>query len=454
MRDLRTVRHAVGTALVVAVVACGSLDEPPTASRPTAVMGTFERIQAEIITPTCTAGCHATGSVFATSSGLVLEKAVAYRNLVGVVPRNAAAKTDGLLRVKPFRADSSLLYHKLVITDGHHSPTYGSTMPLGADPLYNGQLEFIRRWIEAGAPETGVVADTMILADRTRPVIAPFVPLQLPVSGIQLKIEPFNVAPNFERELFVYRRVNNAAPVYVNRIEARMRINSHHMVLYTFEPNIPSQLVPPFDAVRDIRNPDGSLNFLNMLPMGFHRFFAASQSTTLDYRFPAGVALAVPPNGALDMNVHYVNRTSAPITGESYVNLHTVPASDVQRQALTLGLGNNDLSIPPRSRVTLTKTFMVPDSAMHIFMLTSHMHERGEKFVIRLAGGARNGEVVYTTNDWAHPDIVNYATPIVLRRGEGLTSEITYNNTTDRTVRFGLTSLDEMGIIFGYYYLR
>jgi hypothetical protein len=40
----------------------------------------------------------------------------------------------------------------------------------------------------------------------------------------------------------------------------------------------------------------------------------------------------------------------------------------------------------------------------------------------------------------------------VLRPGEGLTSEITYNNTTDRTIRFGLTSQDEMGIIFGYFH--
>jgi hypothetical protein len=47
---------------------------------------------------------------------------------------------------------------------------------------------------------------------------------------------------------------------------------------------------------------------------------------------------------------------------------------------------------------------------------------------------------------------VNYATPIVLQTGEGLTSEITYNNTKSVTVYFGLTSEDEMGIIFGYYY--
>ena len=188
--------------------------------------------------------------------------------------------------------------------------------------------------------------------------------------------------------------------------------------------------------------------------MGFHRFFAASQTSTMDYHFPAGVALRVPAGGSLDMNVHYVNRTTAPIAGETYVNLHTVPGASVQRTARTLGLGNTDINIAPRTRVTITKSFAVQDSVMHIFMLTSHMHERGEKFVIKVVGGPRNGEVVYSTTDWAHPDIVNFPTPIVLRRGEGLLSEITYNNTTDRTVRFGLTSLDEMGIIFGYYFLN
>jgi hypothetical protein len=80
------------------------------------------------------------------------------------------------------------------------------------------------------------------------------------------------------------------------------------------------------------------------------------------------------------------------------------------------------------------------------------MHKLGEKFVIKIAGGARNGEIVYTSTDWEHPNIINYPTPILLNAGEGLTSEITYNNTTSRIVSFGLTSEDEMGIIFGYYY--
>lgn len=60
--------------------------------------------------------------------------------------------------------------------------------------------------------------------------------------------------------------------------------------------------------------------------------------------------------------------------------------------------------------------------------------------------------MVYDNTDWAHPAIVTYTEPIVLRAGEGLTSVVTYNNATDRTITFGLTSEDEMDIIFGYAY--
>jgi hypothetical protein len=85
-------------------------------------------------------------------------------------------------------------------------------------------------------------------------------------------------------------------------------------------------------------------------------------------------------------------------------------------------------------------------------MLTSHFHKLGQKFVIKIAGGTRNGEIVYTNNDWEHPLLKSFSTPIVLQPGEGLTSEVTYTNNTSKTVGFGLTSEDEMNIIFGYWY--
>ena len=86
------------------------------------------------------------------------------------------------------------------------------------------------------------------------------------------------------------------------------------------------------------------------------------------------------------------------------------------------------------------------------FMLTSHMHMLGARFQIRLVGGARDGDIVYESTDWEHPQTITFPQPIVLAKGQGLKSVVTWNNTTDRTVSFGLQSTDEMAIIFGYYY--
>jgi hypothetical protein len=127
-----------------------------------------------------------------------------------------------------------------------------------------------------------------------------------------------------------------------------------------------------------------------------------------------------------------------------------VPAGSVQKVAKTLNLANQNLNIPARQKIMLTKTFTF-DKKISILSLTSHTHQLGEKFVIKIFGGPRNGEVVYTSSDWHHPLYLNVNPPLVLNPGEGLTSEITYNNTKDRVVKFGLTSEDEMGIIFGYY---
>ena len=312
-------------------------------------------------------------------------------------------------------------------------------------------MEYIKQWIEAGALESGDSLDPALLDDKALPSYAPFVPLTPPTSGYQLAIESFLIQPNFERELFVLRELKNPAPIYVSRIETRMRANSHHLLLYTFQNNTPASIIPPANLVRDIRNPDGSLNFVNMLPMGYHSFFAGSMTPEGGYAFPAGVALQLPANTKLDLNAHYANSSTSSIVGEAYVNLHTIPVLQVTQIARTLNLANTTIPLPPMQRTTHSKTFLF-STTTRILMLTSHTHQLGERFVIRIKGGARDGEVVYTNTEWAHPAIVTFDQPIILQAGEGLTSEITYNNTTSSLVSFGLTSLDEMGIIFGYYY--
>ena len=52
---------------------------------------TWELIQQQVLDHHCVS-CHHTGSVFARQSGLILTADVAYEQLVGTAPRNAAAR--------------------------------------------------------------------------------------------------------------------------------------------------------------------------------------------------------------------------------------------------------------------------------------------------------------------------------------------------------------------------
>ncbi len=412
----------------------------------------FELLQARILTPSCaTAGCHAsTNDNSFTQHGLVLEKSVAYNNLLNAPPRNANALEDTMLLIKPFDSEKSLFLHKLHLYD-QHQHDYGNPMPLGMKKLTVGQLTFIEQWIKAGAPSTGNVADAGLMNDATAQS-EDFVPLAAPDAGkgFQINLNKFTVAPNFEREFFVYKKLGNTTDILVNRFEIKMRLNSHHIVLYDFTSNIPASLFPQPNIVRDIRNPDGTMLFFNMAPMGYHVFVIGGQSPYFNFEFPPGVGLRFPAGYGLDFNSHYVNKEPTPIDGEVNVNFFTAPAGSVLKEAKTLNLANQTINLAAGERSTLIKTFTMT-SSVSIIALTSHTHQMGEKFVIKISGGARNGEIVYTNLDWHHPQFKSFSPPILLQAGEGLTSEITYFNTKDKSVRFGLTSEDEMGIIFGFY---
>ncbi len=446
-------RIALFTLLAIAS-ACGGDAATDGSPSSTAANGTFARIQRDILDPSCVS-CHRTGDANARQSRLVLTSDSAYQQLVGIASVQQIARSDGVARVKPFRADSSLLYHKLAWVPGHHSRDYGQLMPMGTTKgVTAGQLEYVRRWIEAGAPRNGHVVDTAVLAD-VRLQSASFTPLGAPTTaGLQLKVDSFAVSPGSERELFVYRRVGNASDLYVTRIQSRMRPGSHHLLLYTFDESrttFPCNLRPPANTVRDIRNANGTVNIVNTLPMACHVFFAGAMTQDFDYRFPPGVALRLPANAALDFNVHYVNRAPIDLPGEAFANLYTSDRSQVQTVARTLNLANTSFSLPPKQRTTIRTVFPMSVRTT-VLGLTSHMHAMGERYEIRVRRANGTETTVYVNTDWEHPDFTNFDTPIVLQPGDALVSVVTWNNVTDRTIGFGLLSTDEMNIIFGYAY--
>lgn len=405
-------------------------------------------IQEKILTPSCaTSGCHAsTSDPNFAQHNLVLTSAVAYDNLVNSVSRNVAAKAAGLLRVKAGDYLNSFLYQKI---DCQTASQYGALMPLGGPNLTLGQIEFIKQWIIKGALKTGSIVDETLLNNTTTCTQA-FVPLPAPpaAEGFQLSINPFTVSPNTEREVFLSRNTPNTSTVYINKIVMQGRPNSHHFVLYGFQN---ATLLPPVNSIRDLYNADASINTATFAQMQNHIFLGGGTDVNTSYTFPSGVALKIPPATPLDLNAHYFNKQTISFTGENYINMYTVPQANVVKEAQSINFANYNFSIPANSRKTITTDFIFA-KAVTVITLTSHFHKTGEKFQIKILGGTRNGEVVYENTDWEHPLVVNLSIPIQLKAGEGLTSVVTYNNTSARVINFGLTSEDEMNIIFGYYY--
>lgn len=441
--------------------ACSKVANDPgvTPMPQTAVASSFDVLQDKLLTPTCaSSGCHLSNKDASFAQhGLVLVKGSSYGNLVGVASVNSVALKNSVLRVRKFASGESLLYHKLNWDLSHHGlANYGAPMPLGGKPVSKGQMTFVQKWIDAGAPLTGVVADASLLDDTTPSFVedANFTPLASPQeegkAGVQLKVDRFIVPPNFEREVFVRRSLNNAEPIYVSRIKLKSRSNSHHMVLYDFRSKA---TLPGMNEMRDLRNLDNSLNIFTFIQMSNHIFLGGGTDPNSDYSFPAGMAIQLPANGSIDLNPHYFNKTADNLYGENYVNLYTIPADQVKKVVQMIDFNVTSFTLPANQKTTITRDFKF-DKPVAVVSLTSHFHARGKLFQIKIKGGARDGEIIYENTDWEHPKVINYDTPILLQAGEGLTSVATYLNDTAKNIGFGFTSEDEMDIIFGYYHER
>jgi hypothetical protein len=88
-------------------------------------------------------GCHAGTQ---PAQGMNLSAGLAYQNIVNV----PASERPGMMRVLPFKPDSSYLVHKIQGTQETVGGS-GGRMPLGGAPLAAEQITLIRAWIAAGA---------------------------------------------------------------------------------------------------------------------------------------------------------------------------------------------------------------------------------------------------------------------------------------------------------------
>jgi hypothetical protein len=81
----------------------------------------------------------------------------------------------------------------------------------------------------------------------------------------------------------------------------------------------------------------------------------------------------------------------------------------------------------------------------------SHSHEHTLEFRIEGVGGEHDGELLYWTNDWEHPPLLELDPPLTFEAGDQVRLVTTYNNWTNQLIEFGPLSSDEMQFMFYIY---
>ncbi len=433
---------------------------------------TYHDIQDYIFDKSCASStCHATP---ANSANLNLTYGTSYQDLVDRVPQNPAAAAAGMKLIDPGNPENSFLLTKLM---GPEFADQGARMPFGGGVLHNGKIEAVRTWIAAGAPQTGRIpgiGDLGVLRDPQEVFVPPAPPP--PGEGYQLHLPEFKIEPGTEREVYYATRIADAngnpveGDIFINKVEIFYPAGSHHFIIYRLteeglangihergiEPDIS---VNPEDQFREL-DPDDPQVLGNF---GIDRLFVVgTQTDDTRFEFPEGVGLRLPGDTVYDLNSHYINLLgNETLLGETYVNIYTIPEEEVQYEAVEIFVSNRAINVPPRTTRVAKMTWYTedelerrnhnPNTELQVFLLTSHMHRHGELFEVFQRS---SGDLLHRSIAYDDAPITVFDPVITLRSDDGLTFHCTHNNyDRNEPLIFGLTSEDEMCIIFGYYYI-
>lgn len=277
--------------------------------------------------------------------------------------------------------------------------------------------------------------------------IPPFEGLTAPATGegYQIHVPPFPVPAKYEREFFMRMAVGNKEDIYVNSFKSLCRPGTHHLIAYGYE-NEDASDNPPIGVMRDQNLPDGRGNI--SLTMGSGAMYYLTQVPDFELNLPEGMAIKIPGNATVDINSHYFNVTDETQFGEVYLNFNTIKKDQITETLVVDDVDNwEELYLPKGETTDIEYTDRMYEET-EIRMMVSHMHKRGVQFDVYKVGGENDGEHLYVSYDYQHAPTKFFDPPLIIKEGEGLRTKVRYYNNSNRDIEFGVTSEDEMGILF------
>jgi hypothetical protein len=258
---------------------------------------------------------------------------------------------------------------------------------------------------------------------------------------VQTSIGPIPLTAGQETTVCVVKPLGNADDIVLRSFDMNLAPGSHHLLLYLTDAGPTDTPYPctPFTGVA----------IGNDVPLAF------ANTEQVSFAFPDGIGMDIPAGSNVKIEAHYINTTASDLQGQGQVTLHGTAksAAGAYQAANFLGFGTLNIHIPPNSSFSTGPIFQAAQAGMHLMLITTHEHRLGTRAQVWASSAAGDmSNQIADDKDWANPAWRLLSTPVDFDGTNGLTYQCDWTNTTDQTVTFGESALDEMCIVAGYYY--
>jgi len=174
------------------------------------------------------------------------------------------------------------------------------------------------------------------------------------------------------------------------------------------------------------------------------------QEPYLEQRYPSGVGRVLHGGQKLAIDAHFVNPTNEPAPALVKISFHTVPPDAIVHVAHSAAFENLTIYTPPGGSSSHLAECLVGQDVV-VSELVRRTQQRGTDFTVWVAGGERDGQLLWHSKSMADPRL-QLDSPLRLVAGEGLRFECDYVNATNLELRFGVNAADEMCTLGATYW--
>ena len=259
-------------------------------------------------------------------------------------------------------------------------------------------------------------------------------------SGLQANIGPIDVPAGVETTQCIVVPLGNTEDVVLNGYTINLSEGSHHLIVYTTT-----------DAEQD--DPINCAPFTGLaLGTDVPIVFANKKEET--WAFPDGIAIDLPANQMIKIEGHYINTTAGDLQGTGNVSFATTPkaTAPAYQPANFNFFGTTNISIAPNATYSTGVLFQAGIAGTHLINVTTHQHRLGTGIQVWAGNPGDMSNRIADDSDWSNPSWGLIAPQFDFDGTNGLTYQCDWTNTTDQTVGFGESALNEMCFVGGYYY--